>query len=427
MIKTGQKGKLYRSLHAMSVVPMLVLGLVITIFAYQTVKNAMHAEVRTELKNIVNTVIMTYDLLYPGDYHLEGQDAYVLLKGENVLNGNYDIIDRLKVETETEITLFYQDTRILTTICDDENGRIIGTGVNTRIVQDVLLGGQSHFYTNTTINKEQYFAYYAPLYNSDGKIVGMVYAGKPCTDVNAAVRSAVFPIILIALCGMGIVSVLVSSYTYKLLSALQKIRPFLSKVSTGNLTAELDGEVLRRGDELSEMGYSALYMQRSIRTLVEQDTLTGLNNRRFADKRLKQTQMQSDTHGTSYVVAIGDIDFFKSVNDTYGHECGDLVLKKVSGILKKHMVGKGFVARWGGEEFLFLYDDMDLVTAKSEMEALLAEIREMTISYDDQPVQVTMTFGLAEGGVGSKINTLLQLADEHLYEGKTGGRNRVIC
>lgn len=427
MIKTGQKGKLYRSLHAMSVVPMLVLGLVITIFAYQTVKNAMHAEVRTELKNIVNTVIMTYDLLYPGDYHLEGQDTYVLMKGKSILNGDYDVIDRLKAETETEITLFYQDTRILTTICDNENGRIIGTGVNTRIVQDVLQGGQSHFYTNTTINEEQYFAYYAPLYNSDGCIIGMVYAGKPCTDVNAAVRSAVFPIILIALCGMCIVSVLVSSYTYKLLSALQKIRTFLSKVSTGNLAAELDGEVLRRGDELSEMGYSALYMQRSIRTLVEQDTLTGLNNRRFADKRLKQTQLQSDTHGTSYVVAIGDIDFFKSVNDTYGHECGDLVLKKVSDILKKHMIGKGFVARWGGEEFLFVYDDMDLATAKSEMESLLEEIRRMTITYDDQPIQVTMTFGLAEGDVGTKINTLLQLADTNLYEGKNGGRNRVIC
>ena len=104
MIKTGQKGKLYRSLHAMSVVPMLVLGLVITIFAYQTVKNAMHAEVRTELKNIVNTVIMTYDLLYPGDYHLEGQDTYVLMKGKSILNGDYDVIDRLKAETETEIS-----------------------------------------------------------------------------------------------------------------------------------------------------------------------------------------------------------------------------------------------------------------------------------------------------------------------------------
>lgn len=427
MTKTGQKGKLYRSLQAMSVAPLLILGLLITLFAYQTVKNAMHAEVRTELRNIARTVIMTYDLLYPGDYHLEGQDTYVLMKGEKILNGEYEIVDRLKADTETEITLFYQDTRILTTIFDDESGRIVGTGVNTRIVQDVLLSGQPHFYTNTTINGEQYFAYYTPLCNSDGSIIGMVYAGKPCTEVNAAVRSAVFPIILIALCGMGIVSVLVSSYTYKLLGALQKIRTFLSKVSTGNLAAELDGEVLRRGDELSEMGYSALYMQRSIRTLVEQDTLTGLNNRRFADKRLKQTQLQSDTRGTAYVIAIGDIDFFKSVNDTYGHECGDLVLKKVSDILKKHMIGKGFVARWGGEEFLFVYDDMNLAAAKSETETLLDEIRGMTISYDDQPIRVTMTFGLAEGGVGTRINTLLQLADAHLYEGKTGGRNRVIC
>lgn len=427
MRDSKSKGQLYRSLHAMSVFPLLILGLIITLFAYQTVKSAMHAEVKTELKNIANTLIMTYDYLYPGDYHLEGEDAYVLMKGEQILNGDYTIIDRLKSETNAEVTLFYQDTRILTTICDSEKNRIIGTGVNDRVISDVLIGGQAHFYTNTMINKEQYFAYYAPLLNSDGSIIGMVYAGEPCSYVNAAVRTAVFPIILIALCSMGIVSLLSSSYSLKLIGSLQKIQTFLSKVSTGNLSAELDATVLRRGDELSEMGYSALYMQRSIRTLVEQDTLTELSNRRFADNRLKQTQLSANTNGTSYVIAIGDIDFFKSVNDTYGHECGDLVLKKIAIILKKHMRGKGFVARWGGEEFLFVYDDTSLTLATEETEQLLSEIRELTVLYDDQPIQVTMTFGLAEGGIGSQTKDLLQLADERLYEGKSGGRNRVMA
>ena len=254
----------------------------------------------------------------------------------------------------------------------------------------------------------------------------MVYAGKPCTEVNAAVFHAVFPILIIVLCGVLIVSIIVSAHTRKILSALQKIRTFLSKVSTGNLWEELDPSVLRRHDELSDMGYSALYMQRSLRNLVEQDTLTELNNRRFADKRLKQTQMQADIHGTHFVVAIGDIDFFKSVNDTYGHECGDIVLKQVAAVLKKHMLGKGFVARWGGEEFLFLYDNADLDDARKETELLLDEIRNLPITYDDQNLHITMTFGLAEGGVQTNIKNLLQKADANLYKGKEAGRNRVI-
>lgn len=426
MNSNKQKGHLYRSMQAISIIPLLILGLIITIFCYQTVETAMHSEVQAELKNITSAVILTYDMLYPGDYQLVGTNSYDLLKGDFVITSDYSIIDRLQAETQIDITVFYQDTRILTTLRDSDNVRIVGTGVNKRVVKDVLLTGQPHFYTNTLIDDVSYFAYYTPLRNSDGSIVGMVYAGKPRAQVNAAVKQAVLPIIVISLCGMVIVSLITYVYTHKLIASLQKIRSFLSKVSTGNLWEELDAEVLQRKDELSEMGYSALYMQRSLRNLVEQDTLTELNNRRFADKRLKQTQMQANIHGTHFVVMIGDIDLFKSINDTYGHECGDLVLKRVSSVLKKNMVGKGFVARWGGEEFLFLYDNADIETAYVEVEKLLNDIRNMSVNYDDQNIKITMTFGMAEGGVNSNIKELLQEADSKLYKGKHEGRNQIV-
>lgn len=424
---SASKGQLYRSLHALSIVPLMILGLILALFGYHTVQKNMIADVRTELKNIVSSVILTYDFMYPGDYHLEGTELMVLMKGSQPLNGDFSIIDRIKADTGAEVTIFYQDARVLTTICDTTGNRIIGTGSNSIIVQDVLLTGQPHFYTNTEINDVPYFAYYAPVFNSDGAVTGMVYAGKPCAVVNKTVMTAVLPVLLIALLSVGIVSIIVSTYTSNLLSALQSIRTFLSKVSTGNLAAELDNSVLQRGDELSEMAYSALYMQRSLRTLVEQDTLTELNNRRFADKHLRQIQMQANTHGTSFVVAIGDIDFFKSVNDTYGHECGDMVLKKIADVLKRNMMGKGFVARWGGEEFLFVYDNCTLDTARMDMELMLNEIRNLSLSYEDQKLAVTMTFGLAEGGVGTNVKTLLQLADSRLYDGKSNGRNQIVC
>lgn len=426
MSSARKNGHLYRSLQSMSVIPLLVLALIITVFSYYAVKQAMHTEVHIELRNTAENVMMMYDLLYPGDYYLEGTNSYDFYKGTQNLTDDHSIVDRLKADTQTDVTIFYQDTRILTTICNTEGRRITGTGAGALVIQDVLFSGQPHFYTNTEINGLQYFAYYTPLRNSDGSIVGMIYAGKPCTEVNAAVRRAVLPIILIAICSMAVVSLISSSYTRKLTNALQKIRTFLSKVSTGNLWEELDFDVLRRNDELSEMGYSALYMQRSLRNLVEQDTLTELNNRRFADKHLKQTQMNANTYGNHFVVAIGDIDLFKSVNDTYGHDCGDVVLKRVAAVLKNHMIGKGFVARWGGEEFLFLYDNLELGAARAETEKLLQEIRSMAVDYEGQTVRITMTFGLAEGGVNTSIRTLLQTADAKLYEGKESGRNRII-
>ena len=420
------KRQLAHSLQAMTIMPLILLGLVISIFSYQSVKATMHDAIRTELQNIASTVTMTYDLLYPGDYRLVGEKALDLVKGDQVLTTDYSIIDQLKEETHIDITIFYQDTRVLTTICNEDGTRIIGTGVNAVVVQDVLQTGQPQFYTNATINDVQYFSYYAPLFNSDQSIVGMIYTGKPCEEVNATVFKAVSPILLIVLIGMVIVAFITYAYTQRLLSSLKKIKTFLAKVSTGNLWEELDPEVLRRQDELSEMGQSAMYMQRSLRNLIEQDTLTGLNNRRFADKRLRQTQMMANTHGTRFVVAIGDIDYFKSVNDTYGHECGDQVLKQVATTLKKHMTGNGFVARWGGEEFLFLYDNMDLEEARKKTETLLDELRNLVIRYEDTDIRITMTVGLAEGSVNTNIPDLLNQADENLYKGKENGRNQVI-
>ena len=421
-----KKRQLYISLQAMHLIPLLILGVVITIACYHTMASAMYAQVEEELKNMTDAVVLTYDLLYPGDYHLEGTDALELYKGDKAITFDYSIIDEFKADSQIDITLFYEDTRILTTIYNEEDNRIIGSGANSLVVKDVLNAGQAHFYTNTMIFNRQYFSYYAPLRNSDGAIVGMIYAGKPYDDVNRAVRNAVFPAILITLGSIIAVIIISSSYMRKLTGALQSIRTFLSKVSTGNLGVTLNPDVLNRGDELSDMGYAAVYMQSALRTLVEQDTLTELNNRRYADKHLRQIQSQADLRGTPFVIGIGDIDFFKSVNDTYGHECGDLVLKRVAYLLKRHMTGKGFVARWGGEEFLFVYDNAELDWARMQTEELLQEIRKQEVIYEEQAIHITMTFGLVQGGTGTHMRALLQTADNNLYYGKENGRNQVV-
>lgn len=427
MKKNKPHGKMYRSLQAMSVVPILVLGIVITALSYQTVRSSMYEQVHIELSNVASAVLNHYDTAYPGDYSLRGEIALDLYKGETVITRDYSYIDRLKEDTGIEITIFYDNTRILTTLFNEFNIRIVGTAINPQVYQDVYENGEARFYTNTTISNVAYFAYYMPIKNSDGSIVGIVYAGKPCKEVNESVRRAVLPSLLAALSGILIAGFISSSYTLKLLGAFQKIRSFLAKVSTGDLTVELEKEVLDRKDELSEIGRSAVKMQYSLRALLEQDVLTKLNNRRYADKRLKLLQGVADVKGVTFVVGIGDIDFFKSVNDTFGHDCGDIVLKTVAAILKKHMTGKGFAARWGGEEFLFIFENLKLQEAKEITEAMLEEIRQTNVVYEGQTIQVTMTFGLTQGGVGTNSNELLQRADFLLYEGKNNGRNQIVA
>ncbi len=188
----------------------------------------------------------------------------------------------------------------------------------------------------------------------------------------------------------------------------------------------MDASVLKRSDELGEMSRYIITTQKSLQALVEQDILTGLNNRRSGEKLLLEVQKEFVKAKSPYCVVIGDIDYFKYVNDTYGHECGDVVLKEVSACLKGHMQGKGFAARWGGEEFLLVYTRCRLPRGLQFLEGLMEDIRNMSVSYqEEKDIHITMTFGIVEGS-GDKINHIIKEADTRLYFGKDSGRNQIV-
>lgn len=156
------------------------------------------------------------------------------------------------------------------------------------------------------------------------------------------------------------------------------------------------------------------------------DTLTGLSNRRHMNEYLSGQVFEYNHTGKVFTIAIGDIDFFKKVNDTYGHDTGDYVLTTVSDIFKKVMSGKGHVARWGGEEFLFSFENMKLEQAYAELDKLRQIVEETPMQFKDYDFKVTMTYGLEEYNPRLGIEATINRADNKLYEGKTGGRNRVV-
>ncbi len=128
----------------------------------------------------------------------------------------------------------------------------------------------------------------------------------------------------------------------------------------------------------------------------------------------------------SMTVAIGDIDFFKHVNDTYGHQCGDQVLKRLSGLFTEFMEGKGRVIRWGGEEFLFVFYGMNGDNAHYALTELKRSIKRLEFIFGDESVHVSMTFGVAEYDLRGGMHETIKEADEKLYVGKENGRDIVI-
>ena len=424
-MKVTGKGKIAYILQTINIIPLLIFGFLIMLLGTNRFTEAMHAEVEEDLKNVSNSLTTMLDALYPGDYRLEGETSYRFYKGGQDLTGDYALIDKIREETGLDITLFYQDTRILTTVTDRNGRRIVGTGAPDDVMKNVYEINQAFFYTKFSIYGTSYFAYYTPLHNQDGSVVGMIFVGKPSAKVDSSIQAAIFPLIAVDVLLAIIVAVFIFLYTKRFASDVLQIHVFLKEVSAGNMNARLDSQILRRRDELGEIAVSALNMQRSLRTMIDRDALTSLSNRRSGDIRLRKTIEEFAVNNSPFCVSIGDIDLFKKVNDTYGHECGDLVLKKVAEVLRQHMHGIGFAARWGGEEFLLVFQQTELDSAYNSLESLSEKIRALEINYNDQLIKVTMTFGVAPGS-NCDMKDLIRAADEKLYAGKSAGRNQVV-
>lgn len=182
-----------------------------------------------------------------------------------------------------------------------------------------------------------------------------------------------------------------------------------------------------------------LTLERSVRAFVESfnrqrmeelqtqanvDPLTGLYNRRYASTYFEQ--LKDDRRKASSCVAIADIDDFKIVNDTYGHNVGDAVLCNLSGVFTTYLRKSDLVIRWGGEEFLLILMDVDLPEAKLLLDRTREAIQAQVIQAEGQVVQVTMTLGVARLNP-QDIEGSLSLCDQRMYEGKRSGKNRVIA
>lgn len=154
------------------------------------------------------------------------------------------------------------------------------------------------------------------------------------------------------------------------------------------------------------------------------DPLTGLPNRRAM---IEQIEKYYETNGDQpFSVAIADIDFFKKVNDTYGHNCGDYTLVRLTELFVEHSMGRYSVCRWGGEEFCFFIPGMNLDDAGTLMNDLCFAVEKMKLKFEEHEFSISITIGVEEYDFASSLDELMNSADEKLYMGKEAGRNRVV-
>ena len=181
----------------------------------------------------------------------------------------------------------------------------------------------------------------------------------------------------------------------------------------------LEQEVRERTKELEEANKKLDLISRT-------DELTGLPNRRDMLRTIdNEIQRIARTRKPLCFIFI-DIDHFKNVNDTYGHACGDEVLKHVSGTIRNLLRKYDVLARYGGEEFLTLLPETDLMGAKTVAERFRSTIENTTVTYGKLSIKATITLGVALHDSALGVDRSIQMADRALYEGKESGRNKVV-
>ena len=157
------------------------------------------------------------------------------------------------------------------------------------------------------------------------------------------------------------------------------------------------------------------------------DALTGLWNRRSMWEYIRAVEYDYEVGNAGFVsIAIADIDFFKRINDTYGHDAGDEVLKAVAELFMDKMKTYGRVCRWGRRGVPVVFYGRNGDAAYDVLQEIYDEIHRLTVSYENEEIRITMTFGLEEYDKNDGMEMAIRRADEKLYQGKETGRDKIV-
>jgi len=182
--------------------------------------------------------------------------------------------------------------------------------------------------------------------------------------------------------------------------------------------------ILEFSRERAQKNYDELI--KNLDLLSKTDELTGLFNRRGILEFLKYEFRRHNRGETHFAVCICDIDHFKIINDSYGHESGDMILKDFSAFIKNKLRAGDFISRWGGEEFIILMRESSIHDCVNVIERIRSLIERKNFRIIGCIIHITVSFGISESVEAATLDEMINLADKRLYKAKEEGRNRVV-
>ncbi len=233
----------------LTMLPMVVLSVVSFVMSVTKLKNSLEESNKQAVESVCFSLMESYNTMYEGDWRMINGDLY---KGANYLGHTQDLLNRFLDERQLNVTLFYGDTRVLTTLKDANGDYIVGTKADEKVSAQVL-GGEGYFDENLKVNGVDSYVAYEPLRNMDGSVAGMVFVGYPRTVAQKAVNNAILSLIASYVVVLAIILVIVIILVRVIVRAMTNLSGAVTKLRSGDLNVELHVDSLNAKNEIGAL------------------------------------------------------------------------------------------------------------------------------------------------------------------------------
>lgn len=240
------------TLLSIAILPALIIGVVLAILSVNKMDKGMEEEVLNGLHQTCVATRAGFNCMAEGDFTINENNE--LMKGDFNISQHMEEVDDFVDGVDADVTVFFGNVRYATSLRDATTGeRIIGTTAGDAVSKAVL-GGSTYESNDVTVNNQPYYAYYIPLTNPDGSVVGMVFAGTPKAGVDAKISSVSRIIIIIAVVFILAACIIAIFISNGIISAIKSTQDVVDKLSDGDLTVKVDKKVISRKDEIGVAG-----------------------------------------------------------------------------------------------------------------------------------------------------------------------------
>lgn len=256
--------KMQSKMLTMSLFPLIILGLTTIIFGNARIKEVVTNNIENGLRGTAVAVRDAIDYADEGEYHVEDGTLY---KGEFDVTNVTDMADHIQTSADTDITVFYGNTRYMTSILDAQGNRAIGTTASEEVARKVLDGQQEYFSSDANVNGAAYFGYYIPIIEN-GNSVGMVFAGMPQADAKAQINKIISLIAGIMVLFVFLFSASTILVVKSMAKGLIREASALEQVATGKLNVELDSRSANRKDEIGQISRAVQKLKQDLTNVI---------------------------------------------------------------------------------------------------------------------------------------------------------------